>query len=118
MSQTATQNPTGGGRASDHLDEIGKALAAVKGFQDSLPQEQRLAINDLIEAFQAELAEQHSEIEELEQDKETDETLIDVVNRVLDCVDRPTGTLNCSMPRTAESSRALLALFDAAGRKL
>lgn len=42
----------------------------------------------------------------------------DAVSDLLDCVERPVGTLAPVIPDTPASRRAILALFDAVGRTL
>lgn len=68
-----------------------------------------------LEAAHSEIADLNDQIDELE-DKRECADLEHIVHRILDCVDRPVGTLCARIPETAESARALIALFDAVER--
>lgn len=57
--------------------------------------------------------------ETLEQERaERKDIASDAVHGVLDFVERPVGTLHCTIPPSPSASRAILALFDAVDRRL
>lgn len=56
--------------------------------------------------------------DDFEMEDEEAAAIDDAVSDLLDCVERPVGTLAPVIPDTPASRRAILALFDAVGRTL
>lgn len=69
-----------------------------------------------IDALTAELSDAEDRIEELEDEKDSGE-LRDAIDRLLDEVERPTGSLAAVLPSSPAASRALIALHDVIGRR-
>lgn len=76
-------------------------------------------IDGLEEAHGERVSELEEEINGFDEDARTDaDSSEDAINKFLDCVDRPVGTRDFTIPKTGESTRALIGLYDAINRKL
>lgn len=66
----------------------------------------------------ASLESQVGDLEDAAEDREEDNDPEDAIGAFLDVVERPTGTRDFTIPKTGESQRAILGLYDAIGRTL
>lgn len=83
--------------------------------------ELRTEIADLkseIASLRSENDEFSGELEDLKKTSRSTDEMADAIDDLLDCVERPTGTLKAILPQNAASERALVALYDATGRTL
>lgn len=93
------------------VDDLGEAHEAASSSA--------LHVFDLMEKEITSLRDHVADLEDdAEEENEDDPDLFKPINDLLDCVERPVGTLNATLPQTPQSERALIALFDAIGRTL
>lgn len=74
-------------------------------------------LEDKVTALEDEIAQGERDYEEIE-DRALKDEAETAIHGVLDLVERTTGKLDCRLPHTPSSERALVCLFDSVGRKL
>lgn len=98
-----------------------KMGTAIKESPGEVEAELRSEIMDLkgeVSFLRSENSEQARELEDLKKASRSVDEMADAIDDLLDCVERPTGTLKAILPQNAASERALVALYDATGRAL
>lgn len=114
-------------------DDLDAAIKAAKKTLNVLPEEEAAEciasmmrlyeehIDDLEDEHQdhaADLQDQLDRLSDGDNFEEIADSSEDAINRFLDCVDRPVGTRDFTIPKSGESTQAIIGLYDAIGRKM
>lgn len=98
-------------------DEVDDATLVRELRRQARKDEARIKeLEEHLDAVSGELSDTETKCSELE-NKALGEDVEDAANKLLDLVERPTGSLHAALPQSPASERALIALFDAIGRK-
>lgn len=99
---------------STDLDE---AVEAARKVLEKLPEDQSNIIEEMMNCYEERLENLKEELDDGDTKTLADGSE-DAINKFLDCIDRPVGTRDFTIPKTGESTRALIGLYDAINRKL